>query len=177
MNILDQGSSAAREAWTTTRFAFKRLLTQPLLSVAAILGLMIASGFIFSIPLYADAIYFLSFREELFSGRENLLTSSPVDYTPLPFVFELQGVGRGNPQWEDVGKVDTYLSKDALQRIGLPVMEEVRRFHTDFLYLYPPGETNGKGSNLFVDTIRLAFVSPLENTIQIIHGAAPKPWP
>jgi len=175
VNILDQSSSAARQAWTTTRFAFKRLLTQPLLSVAAILGLMIASGFIFSIPLYADAIYFRSFREELFSGRENLLTSSPVDYAPLPFVFELQGVGRGNPQWEDVGKVDTYFSKDALQRIGLPVMEDVRRFHTDFLYLYPPGETNSAGSNLFVDTVRLAFVTPLENTVQIIHGAAPKP--
>jgi putative ABC transport system permease protein len=175
VNILDRGSTFARETWTTTRFAFKRLLTQPLLSLAAILGLMIASGFIFSIPLYADAIYFRSFREELFAGRANLLATTPVDYAPLPFVFELQGVGRGNPQWEDVGKVDAYLSKDALQKIGLPVMEDVRRFHTDFLYLYPPGETKTTGNNLFVDTVRLAFVSPMESTVQIIHGAAPKP--
>jgi putative ABC transport system permease protein len=175
VNILDQASNLARQSWTTTRFAFKRLLTQPLLSLAAILGLTIASGFIFSIPMYAEAIYFRSFREELFAGRENLLKNNPVDYAPLPFVFELQGIGRGNPQWEDVGKVDGYLSKDALLRIGLPVMEDVRRFHTDFLYLYPPGGTKTSGSDLFVDTVRLAFVDPMETTVQIIHGAVPKP--
>jgi putative ABC transport system permease protein len=175
VNILAHGSAVLRQAWTTTRFALKRLLTQRLLSLAAILGLMIASGFIFSIPLYADAIYFRLFREELFAGRETLLEGKPVDYAPLPFIYDLQGVGRGNPQWEDVGKVDSYLSKDALLRIGLPVMQDIRRFHTDFLYLYPPGSSQTTGGKLFVDTVRLAFVRPMENTVQIIHGAVPKP--
>ena len=174
MNLLAWFANTARQTWTSTRFAFKRLLTQRLLSLAAVLGLIIASGFIFSVPLYADAIYFRLFREELFAGREDLLKSSPVDYAPLPFVFELQAVGRGSPQWEDVGKVDTYLSKDALQRIGLPAMEFVRRFHTDFLYLYPPGPPKTEGSNLFVDTVRLAFISPAERTVEIVRGAAPK---
>jgi putative ABC transport system permease protein len=175
VNLLARFGNFARQTWTTTRFAFKRLLTQRLLSLAAILGLIIASGFIFSVPLYADAIYFRLFREELFAGREALLASNPVDYAPLPFVFELQGVGRGNPQWDDVGKVDTYFSREALQRIGLPVMEDVRRFHTDFLYMYPPGQSKTEGNNLFTDTVRLAFITPLERTVEIVHGAAPKP--
>ena len=164
-----------RQAWTTTRFALKRVLTQPLLSLAAVVGLMIASGFIFSVPLYSDAIYFRLFREEVLSGRGNIPAGQPAEYTPLSFVYELQGVGRDSPQWENVLSVDSYLSKGALQQIGLPVMEDVRRFHTDFLYLYPPEGSNPSGSSLFIDTVRMAFITPMENTVAIIHGTSPGP--
>ncbi len=46
----------------TAGIAFKRLSTQRFLSLASIAGLMIASGFILSVPLYADATYFRLLR-------------------------------------------------------------------------------------------------------------------
>lgn len=175
MNIFRQFLAPVRQTWTTTGFALKRLLTQRLLGAAALVGLVIASSFIFSVPLYADAIYFRLFREELFSGDETLLENLPVDYAPLGFTYEQKGVGQGNPQWEDVIKVDEYLTGDAIRLMGLPLMKEYRRFHTDFLYLYPPLDTENPDTGYFLGTVRIAFITPLEDAVDIIHGAAPKP--
>jgi putative ABC transport system permease protein len=175
VNSFPRIDSVLRQTWTTTGFALKRLLTQRLLSIAAIIGLMIASGFIFSVPLYADAIYFRLFREELFAGRESQLAYQPVDYAPLAFNFELKGVGQDSPQWDNVGEVDLYLSHDALGLIGLPVLQSVRRFHTDFIYMYPPLEAENPDSQYYVASMRPAFISPLEGTVQIVAGRAPKP--
>jgi putative ABC transport system permease protein len=174
VNNLPRLDALLRQTWTTTGFALKRLLTQRLLSIAAIIGLMIASGFIFSIPLYADAIYFRLFREELFAGRESQLAYQPVDYAPLAFNFELKGVGQDSPQWEDAGEVDSYLSHDGPGLIGLPVLQSVRRFHTDFIYMYPPLEADRPETQYYVASVRPAFISPLEETVQIVSGRAPK---
>ncbi len=163
-----------RQAWTTTLFAGKRLLTQRLLSLAAVAGLMIASGFIFSVPLYAEAIYFRLFREELFAGREEWLAAQPVDYAPLPFNYEFKGTNRG-AQWEEVGDVDAYLTNDALRRFSLPVLQKIRRFHTDFLYLYPPTEPDAAETRSVVATTRLALIVPLESAVEIYAGKAPAP--
>ena len=175
MNILDRLLAFARQAWTTTGFALKRLLTQRLLGAAALVGLVIASSFIFSVPLYADAIYFRLFREELFSNNKILLETSPVDYAPLDFTYEQRGVGQGNPQWEDAVKADAYLTGDAIRLTGLPLMKEIRRFHTDFLYLYPSPASENANTDYFLGTMRIAFITPLNEAVEIVHGSAPKP--
>ena len=69
MKILSGFGSFVLQVWATIGVAFKHLRTQLFLSIAAIVGLMIASGFILSIPLYADATYFRLFRTELFAGK------------------------------------------------------------------------------------------------------------
>ena len=74
MKFLSSLVTFALQIWATGRIAFKRLLTQRFLSFASIMGLMIASGFILSVPLYADATYFRLLREELLVGREADLT-------------------------------------------------------------------------------------------------------
>src|SRR5512141_514617 len=96
--------SFALQTWATTGIAFKRLLTQRFLSLASIAGLMIASGFILSVPLYADATYFRLLREEILVGRELELTQKPADYAPLSFVFEQKATGKNSPQWKDAVK-------------------------------------------------------------------------
>jgi ABC-type cobalamin transport system ATPase subunit len=110
--------SFALQIWATAGIAFKRLLTQRFLSLASIAGLMIASGFILSVPLYADATYFRLLREEILVDRELELTQKPVDYAPLAFVFELKAAGKDSPQWKNVTAVDEYLSNTALPSIG-----------------------------------------------------------
>lgn len=175
MNILARLLNFARQTWTTTGFALKRLLPQRFLSLAAIVGLMMASGFIFSVPMYADAIYFRLFRQDLFAGREGLLANRPVDYAPLSFTYEFQGASQNSPQWPDVVNADLYLSRDAPRSIGLPVVQEIRRFHTDYLNMYPPLDPNNPATQYFVESVRLAFISPLKDTVQIVTGAVPKP--
>jgi putative ABC transport system permease protein len=174
VNIFPRLLAFARQGWTTTGFALKRLLTQPLLGAAALTGLVIASSFIFSVPLYADAIYFRLFREELFSENGKMLETTPVDFAPLAFTYEQNGVMNGNPQWEDALKADDYLIRDGIRMTGLPLLQATRCFHTDFLYLYPPSETGNTDTGYFLGTARLAFLSPLAETVEILHGSAPK---
>ncbi|HKJ39480.1 MAG TPA: hypothetical protein VJ972_11950, partial [Anaerolineales bacterium] len=161
--------SFALQIWATGRIAFKRLLTQQFLSLASIAGLMIASGFILSVPLYADATYFRLLREELLVGREAELTQKPVDYAPLNFVFELKAAGRNSPQWKNVVEVDDYLSNNALRTVSLPVTQLVRRFRTDGYFIYPPRDLNNPGTQYPLTTANLAFITPIEETITIVN--------
>jgi len=43
----------------------KRLLTQPVLTIATMVGLITAVSLVTSIPLYADAVYYRVLEEEL----------------------------------------------------------------------------------------------------------------
>lgn len=167
--------SFASQTWATASFAFKRLLTQRFLSLASIAGLMIAAGFILSVPLYADATYFRLLREELLAGNESDLTQKPADYAPLSFVFEQQANGQNSPQWKNVVKVDEYFSDAALRTVGLPVIQVIRRFRTDGYYMYPPRDPNNPGTQYALTTADFAFITPLDKTIIVVNGATPQP--
>jgi putative ABC transport system permease protein len=176
MRILLGFAALAQQTWATIGVAFKRLLTQRFLSIAAIAGLMVASGFILSIPLYADATYFRLFREELFSGNEAKLANHPVDYAPMAFTFDLNVAGRKSPQWADAEKVDHYLTNNALKTIQFPIMQTVRRFHTDGYFMYAPVNPNIKGSKYSLASVSLAFITQLEDTVQLVSGQYPQPY-
>lgn len=176
MKFLSPLVTFALQIWATGRIAFKRLLTQQFLSIASIVGLMIASGFILSVPLYADATYFRLLREELLVGREAEITQKPVDYAPLNFVFELKAAGRNSPQWKNVLDVDTYLSNAALRTVGLPITQLVRRFRTDGYFMYPPRDLNNPGTQYPLTTANIAFLSPLNETVTIVDGTTPQPF-
>ncbi|MBN8580412.1 MAG: ABC transporter permease [Anaerolineae bacterium] len=176
MQFLSPLRSFALQIWATTGIAFKRLLNQRFLSLASIAGLMIASGFILSVPLYADATYFRLLREELLAGREAELTQKPVDYAPLAFVFEVKVAGNDSPQWKNIEEVDTYLSDAALRRINLPILEVIRRFRTDGYNMYPPRDVSNSGTQYPLTSVSFAFITPLEDTVTIINGAAPQPF-
>jgi putative ABC transport system permease protein len=176
MNFFSRITSLALQIWATAGIAFKRLLTQRFLSLASIAGLMIASGFILSVPLYADATYFRLLREELLVGREFELTQKPVDYAPLSFVFELKAAGRNSPQWKNVEKVDEYLTGHALDTIDLPILQVVRRFRTDGYVMFPPRDPNNPGTQYSLTTANFALITPMEETIIVVNGAAPQPF-
>lgn len=153
------------------------MLTQRFLSFASIMGLMIASGFILSVPLFADATYFRLLREEILAGNELELTQRPVDYAPLSFVFEFKGIGRDSPQWNKVVDVDTYLSDKALKTVGLPILHMVRRFRTENYPLYPPVDINNPGSQYSLTTTGFAFLTPMDDSvITVVDGTRPEPF-
>jgi putative ABC transport system permease protein len=176
MKMLSSVLSILLQTWATIGVAIKRLLTQRFLSIAAIVGLIVASGFILSVPLYADAIYFRLFREELFSGNEAKLANHPVDYAPMAFTFNLNVAGNKSPQWSDVVKVDQYLTGNASRTIQFPIEQTVRRFRTDGYYMYPPLDPTIPGSKYFLASVNLAFITPLEKTVRLISGQYPQPY-
>src|SRR5215216_2019911 len=176
MNFFSRITSFALQIWATARIAFKRLLTQRFLSLASIAGLMIASGFILSVPLYADATYFRLLREELLAGREVDLIQKPVDYAPLSFVFEQKAAGKNSPQWKNVEEVDQYLSEAALRTINLPILQVVRRFRTDGYLMFPPRDPNNPGTGYSLTTANFAFITPMEETIIVVNGTIPQPF-
>ena len=176
MNVFSRLISFALQVWATAGIAFKRLLTQRFLSLASIVGLMIASGFILSVPLYADATYFRLLREELLAGRELDLVQKPVDYAPLSFVFEQKAAGRNSPQWKNVEEVDQYLSGAALQTIDLPILQLVRRFRTDGYFMFPPRDPNNPGTQYSLTTANFAFITPMEDTVIVVNGTIPQPF-
>ena len=176
MNFFSRIVSFVLLIWATAGIALKRLLTQRFLSLASIAGLMIASGFILSVPLYADATYFRLLREELLTGHEADLIQKPVDYTPLAFVFEQKAAGRNSPQWQNVEEVDAYLSGEALRAINLPILQLVRRFRTDGYSMFPPRDQNNPGTQYPLTSANLAFIAPMEETILIVNGALPQPF-
>jgi putative ABC transport system permease protein len=176
MNFLSRIASFALQTWATAGIAFKRLLTQRFLSFASIVGLMIASGFILSVPLFADATYFRLLREELLVNREADLTQKPVDYAPLSFVFELKAVGKNSPQWKNVVDVDNYLVNDAPETVGLPVTQFIRRFRTDGYFIYPPRDLSNPGTQYALTTANFAFITPMEETLIVVTGRLPNPY-
>ncbi len=176
MRFLAPLVSFALQIWATAEIAFKRLLTQRFLSLASIAGLMIASGFILSVPLYADATYFRLLREELLVGRELDLVQKPVDYAPLSFVFEQRAAGRNSPQWQNVEEVDQYLTHTAVQTVDLPLLQLVRRFRTDGYFMYPPRDLSNPGTQYSLTTASFAFITPIEKTIIVVNGTTPQPF-
>src|SRR4030095_9834095 len=176
MTFLSPLTSFALLIWATAGIAFKRLLTQRFLSLASIAGLMIASGFILSVPLYADATYFRLRREERLAGHELDLIQKPVDYAPLAFVFEQKAAGKNSPQWKNVEEVDQYLSGAALRTIDLPILELVRRFRTDGYFMFPPRDPNNPGAGYSLTTANFAFITPMEKTVMVVNGTTPKPF-
>jgi len=176
MNFLSGIVSFALQIWATAGIAFKRLLTQRFLSLASIAGLMIASGFILSVPLYADATYFRLLREEILVNRELELTQKPVDYAPLAFIFELKAAGKDSPQWKNVTAVDEYLSNTALPSIGFPILQVVRRFRTDGYPMFAPPDPSNPGTQYRVTFANIAFMTPLEENIAIVAGTTPQPF-
>ena len=177
MKILTGFVSFLQQTWATAGIAFKRLLTQRFLSLAAIAGLMIASGFIFSVPLYADAVYFRLFREELFAGHVQDLEAHPANYAPMAFTFTTDVAGKKAPQWQNAVPVDQYLSGEALREINFPIQQMVRRFRTDGYFLYPPGDETQTGSTqYYLTSVNLATISPLEKVVQLVRGNYPQPF-
>lgn len=176
MKIFSGLISFAQQTWTTAGFALKRLLTQRFLSLAAIAGLMVASGFILSVPLYAEATYFRLFREELLVGREKDLISRPADYAPMAFTFELKAAGRQSPQWKNVIELDQYLSGEALRTINFPIMQSVRRFRTEGYFVYPPYNPDNPDTQFRLTSVKLAFITPMGQTVELISGSFPAPF-
>ena len=146
----------------------KRVVSQPWLVLATILGLVISIALMMSIPLYADAVYHRIFLENI--ANED----TPDDVIPpFPFTFRYDGSIYGSVEWEDLLEVNEYLLERAGSEIGLPQRFVVRYFTTDPFGLFADQESAFSTTTAPLLWASFSFLSELEDHITITEGAFP----
>lgn len=153
--------------WAMFILAAKRLLSQPGLALANLLGLISSATLIMSIPLYADAVYSRMLREEL-SGK-----ALGEDRPPFTFTFHYVGAWAGSLQWDDVRAADTYLCGPVVSDLGLPHQLTVHSLKTDRFGLFPQDSINYTSIRAQIATVRFGCISELQEHITILEGSFP----
>ncbi len=156
--------------WSMLTVAAKRLLTRPGLAIASVLGWTLAVAFVMSIPLYADAIYTRSFLQRVSNEPD-----AESQRAPLGYLFRYTGSASGARQWEEISEVDSYLSNQAAEAIGLPQQFAARYIQTDPFGLFPQDETTFAVTKSPLTWASFGWVSGLTEHIVISEGRPPEP--
>jgi putative ABC transport system permease protein len=156
-----------RQIWAILAIAYKRLLTQPSLAIATIVGLTTAVALVLSVPLYADATQFRLLRAQLSNEQ------GAADYAPLSYVYHFDGSPHDGPQWADGQALDQYLLHGAGADFGLPTLQIIRRFRTNSLQIFPPANPNDPTTKYYVTWASFGAINDLEQNVRLLNGT----WP
>jgi putative ABC transport system permease protein len=148
----------------------KRVVSQPWLMLATILGLVISIALMMSIPLYADAVYRRIFLQNI--AREDTPEGS---IPPFTFTFRYDGSIYGSVEWEDITAVNGFLTTEAGKRIGLPQQFVVRYFTTDPFGIFAGDTTAFDTTSAPLIWASFSFLSDLKDHVIITEGEFPQP--
>jgi putative ABC transport system permease protein len=146
----------------------KRVTSQPWLVVATTLGLVVAIALMMSIPTYANAVYHRIFLRNIAEEGAPEGTIPPLD-----FLFRYDGSIYGSKEWEDLRAVDTYLTHEAGDRLGLPLISVVRYMTTDPFGLFADRDSAFNNTMSPLVWASFAFISDVENHIIVTEGRFP----
>ncbi|HUV95202.1 MAG TPA: FtsX-like permease family protein [Anaerolineae bacterium] len=149
--------------------AAKRLWNNKGLTICAIIGLTCAVALISSVPLYTDTANFRVLKEQL-AGRQG-----DTERTRPPFAFMYRYIGAWhNPiELEKFEPVDEYITNSVAGIVGLPLEQYVRYVKTDNFSLFPLSEAAYIGLRQPLGWVNVAFVSDLQDHIDILEGDTP----
>ena len=159
--------------WAIVVVAVKRLLSQPWLSLATMVGLIVSVALTVSVPLYADAVYYRVLQEELTGSPDG--GESTRMHPPFAFMFRYIGAWTEPVEWEDAQLVDTYLGGPVISALGLPQERQVRYFKTNNFQLFPQEDIQYADVKDPLAWISLGFISGLEEHIFVLEGTFPPP--
>jgi putative ABC transport system permease protein len=149
--------------------ATRRLLSQRGLATATAIGLVASVAIVMSIPLYTDAVYYRILQEELSAPTE----AGEIKRPPFAFMFRYVGSLYGLKQWEDITQVDTYLTEQAPDLLGLPDRVKVRYFRTDNFRLFPTSDVAYADVRDPLAWINFATATGFNERITILEGTFP----
>lgn len=145
--------------------AIKRIIAQPILALAAVLGLAITAALAMSVSIYVDGVYYRTFVDELTQGGER---SRP------PSTFSFSYVGGNDSTWEHVRAIDSFLTDGLPPELALPTEFTVQHFKTGSYNLLPraadPLDTPAAPGRF-----RLGFISNIDSHISFLEGSAIRP--
>ncbi|NSW53690.1 MAG: ABC transporter permease [Anaerolineae bacterium] len=146
------------------RIVSKRLLTQPWLVVAKLLGLFVGMTMIFSIPLYADAVNFRMFSNTATSAN------SRSNFPPFSVMFHYAGAWQGGLNMEDIAKAEAYLNGKAFpNQVGLPVMRAVQFIRTNNYPFYADGDSTFAEDHIAYAS--LGTIRGFEDNVTLTEGS------
>lgn len=160
-------------AWAIVVIATKRLFSQRWLALATVVGLIASVALTMSVPLYADAVYYRVLQEELHGGSPGDLTQRL--YPPFAFMFRYIGAWTGPVEWEDVQKVDAYLTNLGASALGLPQEFLVRYFKTNNFQMFPQEDIVYADVRDPLAWISFGTISDVQSHITILEGTFPAP--
>ncbi len=153
--------------FSTFLLAARRLWNHRLLMLCLLVGLVAAVGLLSSVPLYADAAH-----HQLLQGE---LTEAGTHRPPFAFLWRYVGAWHGDTAWDTYTPTDEYLSQQAADMVGLPLVSTVRHVQTTNLRLFPATEAQGFAKDEPLLWTNLGFISGLEDHIEVIEGTFPSP--
>ncbi len=149
--------------------AVKRLLAQPLLSLATITGLTVAVALVLTIPIYSESVAFRVLTERLTEGPDR--TNRP----PFSFLFSYIGSWNQPVNWEAIGGLDDYLRQKGGSELGLNTTRIVRHLETQNFRLYPANETNYRNENRSLDYVSFGATENIDAQVEVVEGSYPAP--
>ncbi len=151
--------------------AVKRLLAQPLLSSATIIGLTVAVALVLTIPIYAESVAFRVLTERLTEGPDR------INRPPFSFLFSYIGSWHEPVNWEAIQDLDGYLREKGGAELGLQTTRLVRHLETQNFRLYPAGETNYRDENRSLDYVSFGTTENIESQVEVVDGSFPAAAP
>lgn len=148
--------------------AWKRLLAQPLLSLATIIGLTVAVALILTIPVYAESVAFRILSERLVERSDN------VNRPPFSYLISYIGSWHDPVNYEDTVDVDHYIRERAADDLGLHATQIVRYFETRNFRLYTADQTAYEEDNM-LDFMTFSTADDISNQVEIVEGTYPAP--
>jgi putative ABC transport system permease protein len=146
--------------------AAQRVWHHRLLMLCLLAGLIAAVAILSSIPLYADAV-----QLRLMQGE---MTEAGTHRPPFAFLWRYIGTWHGNIDRETYQPIDEYLSKQAVNTLGLPLAMQTRHLQTDKLRLFPASEAQNFSGREPLLWMTLGFISDLEHHTQLTEGDFPR---
>ena len=149
--------------------AVKRLLAQPLLSLATIIGLTVAVALVLTIPIYAESVAFRVLTDRLTEGPDR------INRPPFSFLFSYIGSWNEPVNLEATLDLDQYLREKGGAELGLKSTLVVRHLETQNFRLYPAGETNYRDENRSLDYVSFGTTENIAAQIEVVEGSYPGP--
>lgn len=162
---------ALRRIQATVAILVKRLAAQPGLTLAALLGLVIAVALAMSIPVYADAVYYRTFVDSVSTTVDENGERVP----QFAYTFRY-GLGLNDPvELEAIEDINTYFDETAPAVLGLPRNLMVRHYRTEAYPLYPEGAAITRDSSNAADWFNVSSLTGYEDHIVLLDGELPAP--
>ena len=149
--------------------AVKRLLAQPLLSLATIIGLTVAVALVLTIPIYAESVAFRVLTDRLTEGPDR------INRPPFSFLFSYIGSWNEPVNLEATLDLDQYLREKGGAELGLKSTLVVRHLETQNFRLYPAGETSYRDENRSLDYVSFGTTENIAAQIEVVEGSYPGP--
>ncbi len=156
--------------WAIFAVAARRLFSQRGLALATAIGLVTSIALVMSVPLYTDAVYYRVLQQELSQVTEEGTT---LYRPPFAFMFRYVGSLYGLKQWDDITKVNSYLTGPGAKTLGLPIKQIIRYGKTDNFRLFPTSDIAYADVKDPLAWVNYAFISDFDKHVKMIEGKLP----